>query len=86
MTYLTTKLPSVLALVALLATAGCDDDPAKAPSTSSAAVPSGKAPQIVAAKTAHDFGKIKQGKEVAHVFEIRNAGTAPLLISKAKGS
>ena len=31
MTYLTTKLPSVLALVALLATAGCDDDSAKAP-------------------------------------------------------
>jgi hypothetical protein len=75
-------LTAAFALVPL----GCDDSPKGAATSSSAAVPGGKAPQIVAAAPKHDFGKVKQGKEVTHAFKIRNTGSAPLLIHKAKGS
>jgi len=43
-------------------------------------------PKIVAVESAFDFGKVKQGDEVTHVFKIRNAGTAELKIDKARGS
>ena len=46
----------------------------------------GEAPQIAAAETEYDFGKVKQGQDVEHVFKIRNEGKADLLIEKAKGS
>jgi hypothetical protein len=43
-------------------------------------------PKIVAVESAFDFGKVKQGDEVTHVFKIRNEGTAELKIDKARGS
>ncbi len=33
-----------------------------------------------------DFGTIKQGEAVEHVFTFENTGTEPLIITKAKGS
>ncbi|WP_077922727.1 DUF1573 domain-containing protein [Spirosoma sp. 209] len=37
-------------------------------------------------KTAHDFGRIEQGKPVTAEFRFTNQGELPLLISQAKGS
>lgn len=36
--------------------------------------------------TIHDFGKIKEGDTVSHVFTVTNTGTAPLFIYKISGS
>ncbi len=41
-----------------------------------------KGPTIVAKEVNHDFGKVVQGKQVSYVFEIRNAGTEPLIIDR----
>lgn len=86
MSFRTAKLILPIALATAFAAAGCDDSPKGGSSASSSAALGGKAPQIVAATPKHDFGKIKQGKEVTHAFKIRNTGTAPLIIHKAKGS
>lgn len=43
-------------------------------------------PKIAAAESAFDFGKVKQGVEVEHIFKIRNEGDAELKIEKARGS
>jgi hypothetical protein len=43
-------------------------------------------PKIVAAAGSFDFGKVKQGVDVEHVFKIRNEGAAELKIEKARGS
>ena len=44
------------------------------------------APKIVAVEATFDFGKVKQGDPVEHVFKIKNTGTAELKIDKARGS
>ncbi len=41
-----------------------------------------KGPMIVAKEVKHDFGKVVQGKQVSYVFEVRNAGTEPLIIDR----
>jgi hypothetical protein len=33
-----------------------------------------------------DFGKIKQGESVTHIFKFKNVGKEPLIISEAHGS
>ena len=38
------------------------------------------------AKETHDFGKIEQGKPVTYVFEFKNTGTDPIVISDAQAS
>ncbi|MBD2705111.1 DUF1573 domain-containing protein [Spirosoma sp. BT702] len=38
------------------------------------------------AKETHDFGKVEQGKPVTHVFEFKNTGTDPVVISDAQAS
>ena len=43
-------------------------------------------PKIVVAKSDFDFGKVKQGTEIEHVYKIQNKGRADLIIEKAKGS
>ncbi|MCP4676928.1 MAG: DUF1573 domain-containing protein [Deltaproteobacteria bacterium] len=43
-------------------------------------------PKIVVAKSDFDFGKVKQGTDVEHVYKIQNKGKADLIIEKAKGS
>ncbi|MGY2131989.1 DUF1573 domain-containing protein [Hymenobacter sp. HD11105] len=38
-------------------------------------------PQIQFEEMKYDFGSVKQGEVVEHVFKFKNAGTAPLVIS-----
>ncbi len=38
------------------------------------------------AKETHDFGKVEQGKPVTYVFEFKNTGTDPVIISNAQPS
>ena len=39
-------------------------------------------PVMTFAETKHDFGNIKQGDIVEHVFKFKNTGTAPLVIKQ----
>lgn len=43
-------------------------------------------PKIELIETIFDFGELKQGESVTHSFILKNIGSAPLLISAAKGS
>lgn len=81
-----------LALGLSLSSLGCDRD-ATGEAPSGSATPSASAsaqatgtPQIVAAEPVFEFGKVKLGATVEHVFKVRNAGTGPLAITRAKGS
>lgn len=38
------------------------------------------APKLSVEKPEHDFGKVEEGKEVTYTFQIKNEGTADLLI------
>ena len=38
-------------------------------------------PKLVVAQPEHDFGKVKQGEQVAFTFTVENAGTAELVIA-----
>ncbi|GAB4026653.1 MULTISPECIES: DUF1573 domain-containing protein [unclassified Spirosoma] len=38
------------------------------------------------AKETHDFGKVEQGKPVTYVFEFKNTGADPVVISDAQAS
>jgi LEA14-like dessication related protein len=44
------------------------------------------APKIVVKEMRYDAGKVKQGTQVIHLFEITNAGTAPLVIERVQPS
>jgi copper(I)-binding protein len=44
------------------------------------------APEIVIDQPSYDFGTIPQGKKVEHVFTLRNAGDAPLIINNVRPS
>jgi Protein of unknown function (DUF1573) len=86
------SLPHALLAIAL-ALAGCDDDATtsagsspSAGSVQASATPAGAAPKIVAVEPLFEFGKVKMGSTVEHVFKVRNAGSAPLAIKRAKGS
>lgn len=46
----------------------------------------GGKPKIVALETKHDFGKVKEGAKIEHVFRVRNQGDGKLVIEKAYGS
>lgn len=46
----------------------------------------GKYPVLTFNETEHDFGKIKQGDKVEHVFKFKNTGEADLIITDAKAS
>ncbi|MDX9719275.1 MAG: hypothetical protein RBU37_00910 [Myxococcota bacterium] len=50
------------------------------------AVDPAQAPKIVAVQAAYDFGKVKQGEEVSHVFKIRNEGKGDLTLLSARSS
>src|SRR5499427_5287940 len=40
------------------------------------------APRAVFAEKSFNFGKVKQGVEVTHKFQVKNEGTAPLLLDR----
>ncbi len=48
--------------------------------------PEGPIPTFTFSEEVHDFGTIKDGDVVEHIFEFTNDGEAPLIISDAKGS
>lgn len=48
--------------------------------------PDGPVPSFQFEEELHDFGTIKDGDVVEHVFSFVNTGEAPLIISDAKGS
>jgi len=41
-----------------------------------------KGPKLAAAEIKFDFGKVLQGTQVSHVFEVRNIGNEPLIIDR----
>ncbi len=45
-----------------------------------------KLPVMTFEETEYDFGNIKQGEEVEHVFKFKNTGDAPLIITDARSS
>lgn len=49
-------------------------------------VPAGNAPVMTFKETEYDFGTIKQGAVVDHVFQFTNTGKAPLIIESASAS
>lgn len=48
--------------------------------------PEGPLPSFEFAEEDHDFGEIKEGDVVEHVFKFTNTGDAPLIISSATAS
>jgi hypothetical protein len=42
--------------------------------------------QVQFSQTKYDFGKVKEGDTVRHVFRLKNTGQEPLMIFKVKGS
>ena len=83
---------AVLCLAAVLCFCGCGGDVEDAEKKDASAVePSAsaddaKAPKIASEQPAFNFGQIKQGKYVEHIFKVKNEGTADLIIQRAKGS
>ncbi len=45
-----------------------------------------RAPKISAQEVRYFAGKVKQGSQITHVFEISNTGTAPLVIERLQPS
>jgi len=43
-------------------------------------------PRIEVKEMRHDFGKVVQGEQVSHVFEIRSAGSGTLVIERVQTS
>jgi hypothetical protein len=43
-------------------------------------------PVIFAAEPEYDFGKVKQGVDVEHIYKIKNTGKADLVIERTSGS
>lgn len=43
-------------------------------------------PKIEVKELMYDFGKVVQGTQVSHVFEVRNIGTEPLIIERVQTS
>lgn len=88
---LTRAVCGVLLVVATTAfVSGCSNKRVKHAEKTQSAVSSqpsttGK-PKIVALEEKHDFGKVKEGTTLEHVFRIRNKGDQELIIEKASGS
>lgn len=67
---------------ALVAVIGCSKQEEAAPQTQ----PEAAAPKAVAVEDFFDWGSIRQGDVVEHKFQLRNTGTADLLIKKVTSS
>lgn len=61
-------------------------DSTATPATGEAAAPSSNEPStsIALSESNFDFGKIKKGDKVEHVYEVTNTGKNPLVISEVK--
>ncbi len=49
-------------------------------------VPAGPTTTIEFEETTYDFGTVKSGEKVSHIFKFRNTGNEPLIISNAKAT
>lgn len=54
--------------------------------TKTPAAPTGPITSIQFDETTYDYGTVKDGDKVKHVYKFKNTGKAPLIISDAKGS
>jgi hypothetical protein len=78
-------LPALL--IALAATLGaCRARRGGSHSDAAASAQPSAAPRIVADDAIYNFGKVKQGASVEHVYKVRNQGARELVIDQAKGS
>ena len=63
---------------------------AEAPGVQSLSADSGSGteggPRTSFSEFSHDFGNVSQGTKLTHVFKVRNTGTEPLELIRAKGS
>jgi Protein of unknown function (DUF1573) len=48
--------------------------------------PEGPLPVLLFESTDHDFGNIKEGDKVTHIYKFKNTGEVPLIIQDAKPS
>lgn len=85
------KAAAVAYAATMLAVGGCtcqgsSPGGSTASGSGSNAVSPENAPRIVAVQPVFDFGKVRSGKEVEHVFKIRNDGRSNLLLESARGS
>lgn len=62
------------------------DPNAAAPGTENAVDPNVPKTTIKFAESEYDFGKVKDGEKVVHVYKFTNTGKEPLIINSAKGS
>jgi len=81
----------VAVLLGALVAMGCDTTEkaltaTAEPSATASAVSIDGAPTITVAEKVFEFGKVKLGSTVEHTFKLRNEGSAPLIIERAKGS
>lgn len=62
-------------------------DPSKAaPGVETPPVPTGPTTKMEFDNLIHDFGTVKDGEKVVHLYKFKNTGKEPLIISDAKGS
>ncbi|MCH2046162.1 MAG: DUF1573 domain-containing protein [Saprospiraceae bacterium] len=64
----------------------CGDDNKGESIQGSSSVSPDKAATMEFEETAHNFGEIKEGEKVSHVFKFKNTSSNPLTISNATGS
>ncbi|MEG0926514.1 DUF1573 domain-containing protein [Chryseobacterium sp.] len=81
-----TQSPETIVTDSAAAGAPVITDSAAAPVTGEAAAPVSNAPStsIALSESSFDFGKIKKGDKVEHVYEVTNTGKNPLIISEVK--
>jgi hypothetical protein len=61
-------------------------EPVKRSQNAEPAIQSEAAPKISSDEPLFDFGQVKQGEKVEHLFRVQNTGTADLVIDRATGS
>ncbi len=81
----TKSLALAAGIVMALALQACGGKKEEQRKAATGAVKGGK-PKIVIAEDTFNFGKVKEGVDVEHVFKISNKGQAELIIDKARGS
>lgn len=59
-------------------------NPVAAPAEAAASVSNAPSTSVALSESNFDFGKIKKGDKVEHVYEITNTGKNPLIISEVK--
>jgi hypothetical protein len=74
----------LLLVFALAQNAACGDKQTTEKAVN--AVPEKGGPVISAVDPVFDFGQVKQGREVSHIYKIKNVGSKELVIENTHGS